>query len=130
MLFTKISLKNKQILFTTLTVLISAFFILSGYLEIIKHHATYPKTLSMGYPPYFITTLGIAKITGAIVFLMPTFRRLKEWVFAAFTIDVIFAFVSGYMIQSYADCVKATLTFIILMFTYRLFITIEKNKPR
>lgn len=130
MLLPKISLKNKQILFRTLTVLISVFFILSGFLEITKHPATYPKTLSMGYPPYFITTLGIAKITGAILFVIPALRRLREWIFAAFTIDVIFAFVSGYMIQSYVDCVKAALTFIILMFTYRLFITIEKNKPR
>lgn len=130
MSFTKISLKNKEKIFLTLTVLISVFFTLSGYLEITKNAATYPKTLSMGYPPYFITTLGIAKITGAIVFLIPSFRRLKEWVFAAFTIDVIFAFVSGYMIHSYSDCLKAAVTFIILMFTYRLYIRIEKNNSR
>ena len=118
---TKISPENKKIIFWTLTVLISAFFILSGYLEITKHPATYPKTIRMGYPPYFITLLGIAKITGAIVFLIPSFSRLREWVFSAFTIDVIFAFVSGYMIQSYADCIKEAVTFIVLMLTYRLY---------
>lgn len=127
MLFTKINLKNKQILFRTLTVLISAFFILSGYLEITKHPATYLKTLSMGYPPYFITTLGIAKITGAIMFVIPALRRLREWIFAAFTIDVIFAFISGYVIQSYADCIKAAVAFIFIMCTYGLYNTIEKR---
>ena len=123
----KISLKNKRIIFWTITVLISAFFILSGYMEVTKNPATYPKTLRMGYPPYFITLLGIAKLIGSAVFLIPRFKRLREWVFAAFTIDVIFAFVSGYNIQSYNDCIKAVVVFIILMFTYWLFVNIEKK---
>jgi len=95
-------------------------------MEVTKNPATYPKTISMGYPPYFILLLGIAKLTGGTVFLVPAFRRLREWVFAAFTIDVIFAFVSGYMIHSYADCIKAAVVFIILMLTYFLFINIER----
>ncbi|MCW3074655.1 MAG: hypothetical protein JWP69_1724 [Flaviaesturariibacter sp.] len=127
MSFPTITLKHKKIVFWTITVLISAFFILSGYMEITKNPATYPKTIRMGYPPYFITTLGLAKLIGSAVFLVPMFRRLREWVFAAFTIDVIFAFVSGYTIQSYADCIKAVVVFIILMLTYWLFIDIEKS---
>lgn len=127
MLLKTITLKNKKIIFWTISVLISAFFMLSGYMEVTKNPATYPKTLSMGYPPYFITLLGIAKLIGAAVFLIPAFRRLREWVFAAFTIDVIFAFASGYTIQSYADCTKAVVVFIILMLTYGLFINIERS---
>jgi uncharacterized membrane protein YphA (DoxX/SURF4 family) len=118
--------KNKKVAFWTMTFLISAFFILSGYMEITKNPATYPKTLRMGYPPYFITLLGIAKLIGSAVFMIPVFSRLREWVFAAFTIDVIFAFASGYNIQSYADCVKAAIVFAILMFTYWLFVDIDR----
>jgi uncharacterized membrane protein YphA (DoxX/SURF4 family) len=127
MLFKTITLKNKKIIFWTITILISAFFILSGYMEVTKNPATYPKTIKMGYPPYFITLLGIAKLIGATVFLIPAFRRLREWVFAAFTIDVLFAFASGYTIQSYADCIKAAVVFLILMLTYGLFINIERT---
>jgi uncharacterized membrane protein YphA (DoxX/SURF4 family) len=127
MLLKAINIKNKKIIFWTITVLISAFFMLSGYMEVTKNPATYPKTISMGYPPYFITLLGIAKLIGAAVFLIPAFRRLREWVFAAFTIDVIFAFVSGYTIQSYADCMKAVIVFIILMLTYWLLFNIERT---
>ena len=122
-----ISLKRKKVIFWSVAILISAFFILSGYMEITKHPATYPKTIKMGYPPYFITLLGIAKLIGSAVFLVPMFRRLREWVFAAFTIDVIFAFVSGYAIQSYADCIKALIVFVILMLTYALFLNIERT---
>lgn len=125
MLLKTIPLKNKKIIFWTNTILISAFFILSGYMEVTKNPATYPKTIRMGYPPYFITLLGVAKLIGSAVFLVPMSRRLREWVFAAFTIDVIFAFASGYTIQSYGDCMKAVVVFIVLMFTYRLFIDIE-----
>ena len=96
-------------------------------MEITKNPATYPKTIRMGYPPYFITLLGVAKLIGSAVFLVPMFRRLREWVFAAFTIDVIFAFVSGYTIQSYGDCMKAVVVFIILMLAYWLFIDIERT---
>ena len=130
MLSKTIRLKNKKIIFWTITILISAFFILSGYMEITKHPATYPKTLRMGYPPYFITLLGVAKLIGSAVFLVPVVHRLREWVFAAFTIDVIFAFASGYTIQSYGDCIKAVIVFIILMLTYWLFIDIEKQSDK
>jgi hypothetical protein len=123
----KTSLRNLKIAYWTVAIIISAFFILSGYMELTKNPATYPKTIRMGYPPYFIALLGLAKLIGAVVLLLPILR-LREWVFAAFTIDVIFAFVSGYSIQSYADCIKAGIVFIVLMLAYRLFLRIERQR--
>ncbi len=96
-------------------------FLISGFFEITKNPATYPKTLSMGYPPYFITTLGFAKIIGVIVLWLPYFKRLKEWVFAGFTFDVIFAFISGLQIGSIADCVKSSVALILIILVYALF---------
>ena len=84
----------------------------------------------MGYPPYFITTLGIAKLIGTLGFLIPSSPRLKEWVFAAYTIDVIFAFISGHHIQSYSDCLKAGISFAVLMITYRLYINIQEKEGK
>ena len=34
----------------------------------------------LGYPVYFLTLLGIAKILGVIALLVPRFQLLKEWV--------------------------------------------------
>ncbi len=45
------------------------FFSLRGYWEFTKNDITYPKTLKMGYPPYFIFSLGIAKIMGAMIII-------------------------------------------------------------
>ncbi|MET0946426.1 MAG: DoxX family protein [Flavobacterium sp.] len=116
--------KNTKIiyLYWTLLILLALFFTLSGYMEITKNPATYPKTLRMGYPPFFILTLGIVKIAGAIVLLIPNLKRLKEWAIAGFTFDVIFAFISGRAIDSNADCIKAVIVFCVLMLTYFLFV--------
>ena len=114
-------------IYWSLLILIAAFFTLSGYLEITKSPLTYPKTLFMGYPPFFITALGIAKICGAIVLLIPQVKRLKEWAFAGFIFDVIFAFISGIAINSPSDYIKAIIVFLILVFTFTLFV--KRNKP-
>jgi len=105
------------------------FFFISGFLEITKNPATYPKTLRMGYPPYFISTLGFAKIIGVITLWLPYFKRLKEWVFAGFTFDVIFAFISGLQINSPADYVKAAVSFILIMLVYALFRVVSSPSP-
>ncbi len=46
---------------------------------------------TMGYPVYFIKLLGIAKGLGVIAILANRFPRIKEWAYAGFTFDVIFA---------------------------------------
>src|SRR5882757_8019866 len=39
---------------------------------------------ALGYPVYFLTMLGICKIPGTVVLLMPKFTLLKEWAYAGF----------------------------------------------
>ena len=39
---------------------------------------------ALGYPIYFLTILGIWKILGVIVVLIPKFPLLKEWAYAGF----------------------------------------------
>jgi uncharacterized membrane protein YphA (DoxX/SURF4 family) len=111
---------NHPVTYRILLISIAVFFFISGYLEIVKSPATYPKTLKMGYPPYFIIALGISKIMGVIVLIAPSLRWLKEWVFAGFTFDVIFAFISTLAIASYVDCVKAVIVFCLVMLTHSM----------
>lgn len=40
--------------------------------------------IHLGYPVYFLTILGIAKILGSIAVLIPKFPILKEWAYAGF----------------------------------------------
>jgi hypothetical protein len=46
----------------------------------------------LGYPAYLATLLGVAKLIGVVVVLVPGLPRLKEWAYAGFVIDLIGAF--------------------------------------
>ena len=48
----------------------------------------------LGYPGYFLPFLGVWKILGAIVVLIPGVRHLKEWAYAGMVFDITGAIVS------------------------------------
>ncbi len=43
---------------------------------------------SLGYPVYVLAILGIWKIAGAIVLVVPRFLRLKEWAYAGIVFEL------------------------------------------
>src|SRR4051812_48664209 len=99
--------------------LIALWFGTSGLFELTKNPIVWNQTLALGYPPYFITALGVAKICGVIVLLIPRpLSRLREWVFAALFFDVIFAFISCYSVFGFPACKPAIIAFFILLVTY------------
>ncbi len=51
--------------------------------------------ISLGYPLYFVTLLTVFKILGSVALIVPQIpARVKEWAYAGFAFDFIFAFVS------------------------------------
>jgi uncharacterized membrane protein YphA (DoxX/SURF4 family) len=46
------------------------------------------------YPAYFLSLLGVAKLLGAAVILLPRLPRLKEWAYAGLLFDAVGAVVS------------------------------------
>lgn len=58
----------------------------------ITHAAPMMKGLAhLGYPPYFANLLGVGKLAGVVVLLLPGMVKLKEWAYAGFAITVISA---------------------------------------
>jgi uncharacterized membrane protein YphA (DoxX/SURF4 family) len=51
---------------------------------------------AIGYRPYVLHLLAIAKVLGVIAILTPGFPRLTEWAYAGFMFDLIGASVSFY----------------------------------
>jgi hypothetical protein len=45
----------------------------------------------LGYPLYFMTILGAAKAIGIVVLLAPGLKRLKEWAYAGFVVNLVSA---------------------------------------
>ena len=44
---------------------------------------------AMGYPAFFMTIIGIFKLSGVIVLLVPGLPLLKEWAYAGFAFNLI-----------------------------------------
>ncbi len=69
--------------------LVSAFMYLSGNPQAVAGFA------HLGYPPFFTTWLGLAKLAGVVALLAPMVPRfLREWAYAGFAITMASAAVS------------------------------------
>ena len=79
------------ITYWTSTALVVLVMSISGLL-ILLHAPPMMKALAhLGYPAYFATLLGAAKLAGVCVLLAPGCVRLKEWAYAGFAITIISA---------------------------------------
>lgn len=84
-------MKKDKIIYWVTTGLFAAMMLFSGYsyfanpqvVEGFKH---------MGFPDFFRVELGVAKIIGALVLLIPQIQtKIKEWAYAGFIITLISA---------------------------------------
>ena len=83
-------MKTTKIIYWVSTILFAGFMLLSSIPYVISS-ANVVKMVSgqLGYPAYMIPFLGVAKIIGSIVLLIPGFPRLKEWAYAGMTFDLL-----------------------------------------
>jgi len=116
------TLKSTKTIYWIGTILISLWFGASGICELTKNAIVWDITLQLGYPPYFIYVLGIAKLAGIVVLLIPNkFLRLKEWVFAGIFFDIIFAFSSKLVVIGPSATIDAIIAFTIIAVTYTMY---------
>lgn len=71
-------------------------------------------TTKLGYPVYLIPFLGVAKILGSIVILIPGFPRLKEWAYAGLFFDLAGAAYSTVMAEDLHPAMLGMLVFFAL----------------
>ncbi|RDC54365.1 DoxX family protein [Pedobacter chinensis] len=116
------TLKTTKTIYWIGAILTSLWFGTSGICELTKNAIVWDITLQLGYPPYFIYVLGIAKLAGIVVLLIPDkFLRLKEWVFAGIFFDIIFAFSSKLVVIGPAATIDAIIAFTIVAVTYTMY---------
>lgn len=102
--------------------LTSLWFGASGFFELTKNPLVWDITVLLGYPPHFIYILGVAKVLGVIVLLIPDkLLRLKEWVFAGIFFDILFAFGSKVTVLGIASTTDAVTAFVMVSVTYFMF---------
>lgn len=89
-----VNMRKYQILFWVTTTLI---FLFEGVMPALTSTSEMAKQgiAHLGYPEYFGYALAAFKVCGSIVLIIPQFpARLREWAYAGFGFDFIFAFIS------------------------------------
>ncbi|RFZ90225.1 DoxX family protein [Mucilaginibacter conchicola] len=116
------TLKTTKTIYWTGVFLTSLWFGASGFCELTKNAVVWDITVKLGYPPHFIYILGVAKLSGILVLLIPNnLLRLKEWVFAGIFFDIIFAFLSKIAVLGFPATVDAIIAFVMVGVTYLMF---------
>lgn len=64
---------------------------MSGLMTLTRQPPMVAAYTHLGYPLYFMTILGLAKLLGVATLLAPGLPRLKEWAYAGFTINMVAA---------------------------------------
>jgi len=70
------------------TVLIGLSFLSGGIVDLLRLPQALEGMTHLGYPAYFMTILGVWKLLGAVVILLPGFPLLKEWAYAGMIFDL------------------------------------------
>ena len=82
-------MSKKQISYWAVTALFCLAMGISGILNLIRFEGMQDAITGLGYPAYLMSILGVAKILGVIVLLIPKMPLLKEWAYAGFTFDML-----------------------------------------
>lgn len=82
-------MKKTKIFYWIVTGLFAAFMLFSSIPDIMMSPDAVIMITGLGYPKYLIPFLGVAKLLGVIVILLPGFPRLKEWAYAGLFFDLI-----------------------------------------
>jgi uncharacterized membrane protein YphA (DoxX/SURF4 family) len=95
-----------NIIYWTATVLILAMMLFSAASSFMENPEGAKMLAAIGYRPYVLHLLAVAKVLGVIAILTPGFPRLKEWAYAGFMFDLIGAtysfYASGFAFKDWA----------------------------
>jgi uncharacterized membrane protein YphA (DoxX/SURF4 family) len=84
-------MKRDKIIYWIATGLVAAGMAMSAYMYLSKNPELVKAFEALGFPLYFVTILGVAKLLGAIALVAPIWARVKEWAYAGF----IFVFIGA-----------------------------------
>ena len=92
-------MKKHKIIFWTTTVIIALF---EGVLPVFTSQTELAKEgiRHLGYPEYFGDALVVFKVLGVLALIIPKVpKRIKEWAYAGFAFDFIFASISHFAVD-------------------------------
>jgi hypothetical protein len=82
-------MKTNKIIYWVSTGLVSAAMLLSAGMYLTGNPDLLQNFQLLNIPLYFVGLLGMAKLLGAVVLIVPVWERLKEWSYAGFAFTFI-----------------------------------------
>jgi hypothetical protein len=112
--------KTKTTIYWIATLFVAFIMTISGVLAL-THSPDMMKALAhLGYPPYFSNLLGVSKLAGVCVLLLPGIARLKEWAYAGFGITILSASYSHLLSGDGLLALEPLVTFAALVLSYSM----------
>lgn len=122
-------MKKDKIIFWTATTIIALF---EGVMPALTSQSEMAKEgiRHLGYPEYFGNALVVFKILGVLAIVIPQIpKRLKEWAYAGFVFDFIFASISHGVVDGINSQTFFPLVILgILMVSYIYYHKLNDNK--
>lgn len=81
----------------------------------------------LGFPSYFLIYMGIGKALGVIVFFLPGFTRLKEWIYAGLFFTYSAAAFSHAVIGDYGNAISPLVLTLLTVISWRLHPIVRSN---
>jgi uncharacterized membrane protein YphA (DoxX/SURF4 family) len=90
--------RGRLIAYWITTLLVAFVFGAGGVFDLMRPPQAVEIMAKLGYPAYLCVILGVWKILGAIVLVLPRTPRLKEWAYAGIVFDLTGAAASHYAV--------------------------------
>ena len=87
--------KKWNVIYWLFTGLFSAFMLMSAIPDLVRSPEAVEAFRHLGYPQYLLPFIGVAKVLGVLVVLIPGFPILKEWAYAGLCFDLVGALYSA-----------------------------------
>lgn len=91
-------IKARRIFYWAATISVAFMFLATGIGNLIPIDHIARDLAHLGYPHYFHIILGVWKILGAVVIILPGMQRMKEWAYAGMIFDLTGAAFSRFAI--------------------------------
>ena len=108
----------RKIAYWVTTGLIAAMSVFAGFVYLSGGPEAVRGFAHVGYPQQLRVILGIAKILGAIILVVPGLARVKEWAYAGFTFAWISASIAHYLAKDGAKAFMPLVMLVLLIISY------------
>ena len=122
-------MKKNKIIYWVSTLIIVIVMLLGGVVDILQPDDFASNVSALGYPLYFFVLLGVCKVIGALLLVIPKVPlKLKELAYAGFLFDLVFAALSHIAIGETTEIAAPVLFLVVLFVSYRYWNKINNHQ--